>query len=131
MKIPIGADGTVGQIHTVTRFLVPGRGCMWCNGLIDPATLAMDLYGEHEPTRYVEEVVAPSVIALNSLAAAEAVNHFMLAVTRLHTDGDDLADVVHRPRSRDRDLLIPRQDPRCSTCADRTLGRWHGIVGAV
>jgi ThiF family len=131
VKIPIGADGTVGQIHTITRFLVPGRGCLWCNGLIDPTTLAMDLYGEHEPTRYADGVAAPSVIALNSLAAAEAVNHFMLAVTRLHTDSDDLADVLHRPRSRDRNLLIPRQDPRCPTCADRTPGRWRGIVGAV
>ncbi|MDX2600281.1 ThiF family adenylyltransferase [Streptomyces caniscabiei] len=36
VKILVSPDGDVGQIHTATRLLVPGIGCMWCNGLIDP-----------------------------------------------------------------------------------------------
>ena len=48
------------------------------------------------------------MIALNNLAAAEAADHFLLAVTGLHSDDHDLGWVIHRPRTRDRDLQHPR-----------------------
>jgi tRNA A37 threonylcarbamoyladenosine dehydratase len=32
VKIPISPDGDIGQIHAVTRFLVPGTTCLWCDG---------------------------------------------------------------------------------------------------
>jgi hypothetical protein len=49
---------------------------------------------------------------------------FMLAVTGLHTDDNDLAWVIHRPRTRDRDLQNPRQDPGCRWCTPAgSLGR--------
>jgi hypothetical protein len=60
---------------------------------------------EREHARYVQGVTAPSVITLNGLAVAEAVNHFMLAVTALHTNDSSRAEIQHRPRSHDRDLL--------------------------
>jgi hypothetical protein len=118
VKIPVTTDGTVGQLHTATRLLIPGEGCLWCNGLIDPTELAIDMHpaAERERARYVPGVDAPSVIALNALAAAEAVNHFMLSNMALHTNNTDTAAVIHRPRTRDRDLQIPRQDPACPTC---------------
>lgn len=125
VKIPIDPFGNVGQIHAVTRLLLPGHGCMWCNGLIDPTELAIDMHPdqEREQARYIDEVPAPSVIALNNLAAAEAVNHFMLAATGLHTNNTDCATALHRPRSRDRDLLEPRQDNECPACGKiRTCG---------
>jgi hypothetical protein len=56
------------------------------NQLIGPTELAIDMHPENErrTARYVEDIPAPSVIALSSIAAAEAVSHFMLAVTGLH-----------------------------------------------
>jgi len=39
VKIPVTDDGTIGQIHTVTRFLAPGAGCLWRNRLINPTEL--------------------------------------------------------------------------------------------
>jgi len=72
---------------------------------------------ERDLARYVEDVPAPSVIALNNLAAGEAADHFMLAVTGLHDDDQDLGWVIHRPRTRDRDFQDPRQDPSCRWCA--------------
>ena len=127
VKIPVNTEtGDIGQIHAVTRLILPGQGCMWCNGLIDPTELAIDMHPGHEreAARYVDESPAPSVIALNNLAAAEAVNHFMLAATGLHQHDDDLAWVIHRPRTRERDLLIPRQIPDCPWCSSTgTLGR--------
>ncbi|WP_086667124.1 ThiF family adenylyltransferase [Lentzea kentuckyensis] len=118
VKIPVSANGTIGQIHAVTRLLVPGKTCLWCDGLISSTNLAIDMHNAEERrlARYIDEVPAPSVIALNSLAVAEAVNHFMLAVTALHEDSTDTATSLHRPRSRERDLVVSRQDPTCPAC---------------
>ncbi|WP_439663829.1 ThiF family adenylyltransferase [Lentzea sp. HUAS TT2] len=126
VKVPVGADGTIGQIHAATRLLVPGKTCMWCDGLINSTNLAIDMHPgeERRLARYLDEVPAPSVIALNSVAVAEAVNHFMLAVTALHEDDTDTASILHRPRSRDRALVVSRQDPTCSACGlNGPLGR--------
>ena len=127
VKIPVSTEtGDIGQIHAITRLIFPGEGCMWCNGLIDPTELAIDMHPDHErkAARYVDEAPAPSVIALNNLAAAEAVNHFMLTATGLHHHDEDLAWIIHRPRTRERDLLIPCQRPGCPWCtSDGTLGR--------
>lgn len=113
VKIPVQPDGQVGQIHAVTRLIIPGKTCMWCDGLINSTKLAIDMHpaAERVHARYLEEVPAPSVIALNNVAVAEAVNHFVLAVTGLHTDDADTASVMHRPRSRDCDLLTSRHGP--------------------
>ncbi|WET76238.1 hypothetical protein P3102_19075 [Amycolatopsis sp. QT-25] len=56
------------------------------------------------------------MIALDSLAAGEAVNHFMLAVTNLHTD-DDEHSFLHFPRSGQRAYRQARRDPSCRTCS--------------
>jgi molybdopterin/thiamine biosynthesis adenylyltransferase len=119
VKIPVNkATGDIGQIHAITRLIFPGEGCMWCNGLIDPTELAIDMHPDQErrAARYVDEAPAPSVIALNNLAAGEAVDHFMLAATGLHHDDNNLAWIIYRPRTRERDFLIPRQDPNCPWC---------------
>lgn len=123
VKVP-SVDGRVGQVHAVTRLVLPGSGCLHCNGLVDPAELALESAptAEREAARYVADVPAPSVVTLNALAAAEAVDHFLLSVTGLHDDDDDDAAVVHRPRSRERDLQEPRRGEGC---------RWCGSGGAL
>ena len=133
VKIPVNDRGDVGQIHAVARLLLPGAGCLWCNGLIDPAELAIDLRPdqEREQARYVAGVEAPGVIALNCLAAAEAVDHFMLAVTGLHSDDHDHSSVLHRPRSRERDLIEPTRLVNCPACGRPSIteGRTVTPVG--
>jgi len=123
IKIPVDANGDVGQIHAVTRLFMPGDGCMWCNQLIDPTELAIDMHptGEREAARYVPGVPAPSVITLNALASAEGMNQFMLAVTGLHADDTDTMSVLHLPRRRQRTLQAHRQDPACSWCSPSGL----------
>lgn len=103
------------------RLVLPGVGCMWCNGLIDPTELAIDMHPESErrAARYVEDVPAPSVIALDALVAAEAVNHFMLAAVGLHFQDDDYANVLYRSCGRNRDALEPAQQPSCPWCSAR------------
>ncbi|MER6156254.1 hypothetical protein ABT147_11995 [Streptomyces sp. NPDC001868] len=113
MKIPVSPDGDVGQIHTATRLIAPGIGCMWCNGLIDPTELAIETHPdtEREHARYIPGVPAPSVMPLNTLAAGEAMTQFLLAV-------------IHRPRVRERHLQDPRQNGGCRWCTPTgNLGR--------
>ena len=119
VKIPVDTAGDVGQIHTATRLILPGNGCLWCNGLIDPTELAIDMHPlqERAAARYVTGVPAPSVIALNGVATTEAVSNFMLAATGLHHDPADGASIIHLPRSRDRTLQTERRDPTCTWCS--------------
>jgi hypothetical protein len=114
----VGQDRNVGQIHAISRSLRPGRGCMWCNELIDATELAIDMHPEteREHARYVQGVTAPSVITLNSVAVAEAVNHFMLAVTALHTNDSNHAEILHAPAATTA-IYEPKQNPACPTCS--------------
>ena len=126
VKIPVDENGNLGLIHTITRIFPPGRGCMWCNQLIDPTELAVDMHPDRDrrAARYVTGVPAPSVMALNGLAAMEGVNQFMFAVTGLHTDADDTSSVIHLPQLRERAPQDQRQDPTCPWCsAGGVLGR--------
>lgn len=121
VKIPVDENGHVGTIHTASRPLVPGEGCLWCNGLINPTELAIDMAPaeQQRAARYVEDVPAPSVIGLNAVAASEAVNHFMLAATRLHEDDADTAYTLTFPRTREHQLHNPRRSPDCRWCGNQ------------
>jgi len=126
VKIPVNEAGDIGEIYANIRLLLPGTGCMWCAGLINPTELAIDMHPdtERQAARYVTDVPAPSVIALNSLVAAETVNHFMLAATGLHYEDTDDTSLVYRPRGRDRDALAPAQQSGCAWCSrSGVLGR--------
>jgi hypothetical protein len=52
---------------------------MWCNGLIDPTELAIEMHSEakRKQTRYVPGVPAPSMMPCNTLAnpSAKAITH--------------------------------------------------------
>lgn len=119
VKVPVLDDGTVGRIHTVVRPLIPGAGCLWCNHLVDANKLAIDLAdpADREAARYVPEVPAPSVIALNAVPAADAVNKFMLGATGL-LDNEDQDYLFTYPREGHDELREPRRDPACRWCGD-------------
>ncbi|WP_328369061.1 ThiF family adenylyltransferase [Micromonospora zamorensis] len=103
------------------RFIAPGSGCMWCNGLI----LAIDMQPERvrAAAPYVAGVPAPSVIALNGFVATEAINHAMLAVTGMHHDPEDATSTIHLRRRCERTGQMPRRDEGCSWCSQ------HGHLG--
>lgn len=120
VKIPV-RNGTVGQIHAVSRLLLPGSACMWCDGLINATDLAIDMQAraDRAAAHYVPGTPAASVLPLNALAAAEAVSHFMHAVSCLHDDDLDHASVLHRPRTRTRDFINPRTGSHCRWCSQQ------------
>ncbi|MFG1646338.1 ThiF family adenylyltransferase [Amycolatopsis sp. NPDC049252] len=124
VKIPVDETGAIGRIHVAVRQLIPGNGCMWCNKLINPTELALDMLPDRvrQQARYVDDVPAPSVIALNCVAAGEAVNHFMLAVTNLHSTNEEHS-LLRFPRSGQDIAQQARRDPSCHTCSHQ------GILG--
>ncbi len=120
VKVPVNDDGVVGRIHIAVRPLIPGVGCLWCNQLIDATELAIDLQPEtvREGARYVDDIPAPSVIALNAVAVSEAVNRFMMGMTGLLLE-EDPSYTVAFPRERDAQIHTQRRDADCRFCGDR------------
>jgi hypothetical protein len=103
----------------------PGFGCLWCSQLINPAKLQEEtLTGEElRQQRYVQDddVHVPSVISLNAVAAAHAVDDYLLRVTgllparyeprwrRFHPAASEIKEHVRYD--------IPRSDPDCIECS--------------
>ncbi|WP_143016111.1 ThiF family adenylyltransferase [Nocardioides szechwanensis] len=121
VKVPVTKDGTVGRIHAAVRPLVPGQGCLWCNQLINPTELAIEMSptAVREAARYVDDVPAASVIALNAVAVVDAVNQFMMSTTGLlEDDGNLVPYTITFPRESRVEYHSPRRDPECPRCGD-------------
>ncbi|WP_460516925.1 ThiF family adenylyltransferase [Humibacter antri] len=96
------ADGTVVDIFSVVRMSTPGSGCLQCNGLISPAKLAEEATTEaqRKRQRYVDDsgVHAPSVITLNAVGAARAVDDWLMSLGGfVGTDVGDNHWVAYHP----------------------------------
>jgi hypothetical protein len=125
------ADGRVTSVHSIARSIMPGRGCLWCNGLISPTRMAEESAspGQRRVQRYVDDanVEAPSVITLNATAAAIAANDFLFSMTGL-TELDAPTDWARvRPTERGIDFHGPSLDATCPECSlGGRLGRGDG-----
>lgn len=75
--IDIDADGGVIRAigGRVTR-TIPGRQCLGCVGILDPARVASEV-----DRTYLAGIVAPSVVSLNGVIASLAVNELLDHVT--------------------------------------------------
>lgn len=113
------ADGAVGDVFSVVRPVRPDTGCLWCNEVINPARLAEEALDEQQRAaqRYVDEedVAAPSVVTINGIGAAQAVDDVMLAVTGLG-DPDDGAYRYDFVREHNTKRVTPRRDSHCIEC---------------
>jgi hypothetical protein len=134
-KVQVGPGGIVTDVFSVVRPMAPGFGCLWCNELISPAKLQEEALTAEQlrQQRYVqdEEVHAPSVISLNAVAAAHAVDDYLHSVT-------SLLPTAYEPRWRRFHPLaptaphsvrcdIPRAGMECSECSEMgRLGQGHG-----
>jgi molybdopterin/thiamine biosynthesis adenylyltransferase len=119
--------GDLTDLFCVSRPLIPGVGCLWCNSLISPAKLQEEATSPDQlrRQRYVpdEDVHAPSVITLNAVAASMATTDFLMTMTGLLADGE-LIWTRHDPRTGDFIEESPWADPKCRECSeDGRLGR--------
>jgi len=126
--------GAVRNVFTVSRPVLPSRGCLWCNGLISRSALqeeALSLEQRHAQ-RYLDEptVIAPSVITLNGVAASQAANDFLFALTGL-VGRDVPADYLRtQPQRREVWFDEPRADPDCPECGISPTSRFAMGDGA-
>jgi len=121
------ATGEVLDVFSVYRPVLPDSGCLWCNGLISPSRLQEEALSEAErrQQRYIDDtnVRAPSVITLNAVACAHAVDDYLFAVTSLLERGTPNA--YRRFLSQGADFMLdePRKDPDCIECGRGPKGR--------
>lgn len=123
-KVQLDKVGDVIDVFSVVRPLTPGASCLWCNELIKPAKLQEEALTpeQRQQQRYVDDadVHAPSVISLNAVTAAHAVDSYLMLTvglvpadyverwTRFHPLASAASDrVIHE---------IPRSDERCPEC---------------
>ena len=127
-KVPVSESGEVGNVFCVSRPVTPDQGCLWCNGLINPARLQ----DEAVPTQakrgyaYVDDsnVTAPSVITMNAVACAHAADDFLFHITGLkYPDAEP-----HWFRWNSRRGLAgydkPRSDSDCTECSQGAQSRF-------
>jgi hypothetical protein len=119
--------GEVVDVFSVSRPIIPGFGCLWCNELISSAALqeeAVDA-ATRQRQKYVDEVTvaAPSVITLNAVAAAHAADDYLFSVTGLLQPDSSRHWLRFMPREAEVAFEGPRRDPDCRECGDGPRGR--------
>ena len=121
-KIRPGADDRLEDAMCAVRHVRPGKGCLWCNGLIDPTQLAIEAKSDDERKEqaYGVQEPNPSVITLNAVAAAHAVNDFLFDYLGLRpSNPETVYHHFHFDRGKAQHVL-PRRDAECGEC-DRRL----------
>lgn len=107
VKVPVEkASGLIQQVFVASRRIQPqaGDGCLLCNGLIPADKLREECTSaeQRRQQRYVtdEAIVVPSVITLNALGAAQAVDDFLFTSLGLLEPTAKSGYVMHYPRER-------------------------------
>ena len=127
-KAPVDhRTGDLGDVFSVCRPVTPDSGCLRCNELISASKLQEEIHTleERRQQRYVDDddVAAPSVITLNSITAAHAVNDFLFHITGL-TYADASTD-YRRFLARARDVRFdePQAVASCLDCGLDAMSR--------
>ena len=117
-KIRSDSLGSLLDVMSVNRQVRPGRGCLWCNQLIDSTQLAKESKTDDErrAQAYGVEEPNPSVISLNAISASHAVNDFLLDYLDLREDGPAHYEHFFFLRGV-RNLVEPRKDADCPECS--------------
>ena len=114
--------GAIQDVFSVSRQVLPGRGCLWCNGLILPSRLQEEAESaeQRRQQRYVDDhdIHDPSVITLNAVAAAHAVNEYLFCQLGL-TNQAELKWTSSHPQESTVALELPRKTTNCLSCDSR------------
>jgi hypothetical protein len=130
-KVRAGLDGQILDVMSANRPVRPGRGCLWCNQLIDQELLAKEAKTDEErkAQAYGVDEPNPSVISLNGISAAHAVNDFLLDYLNLRPAREDLYYEHFYCLKGKQSLVIPRMDNDCQECSP--TGLRHGRADSV
>jgi len=127
-KIRSDSGGTLAEVMSANRPVRPGHGCLWCNQLVDPSQLAAEAKTneERKAQAYGVEEPNPSVISLNAISAAHAVNDFLLDYLGLRPESEKLYYEHFYLLTHKRSLVEPRRDEECSECSHTGLRYGRG-----
>lgn len=130
-KIRCDSKGMLIDVMSANRPVRPGQGCLWCNQLIDPNLLAIEAKTDKErkAQAYGVQEANPSVISLNAISAAHAVNDFLLDYLGLRSDGGtQYYEHFHFLKGL-RMQVEPRKDEDCPECsrAGQRYGRGDSV----
>lgn len=118
-KIRSENNGTLAEVMSANRPVRPGHGCLWCNQLIDASELAKEAKTDDERKAQAYGVAEPnpSVIGLNAISAAHAVNDFMLDYLGLRPETEVLYYEHFHFLKRKHTFVEPRRDKDCPECS--------------
>ena len=119
-KVRPGPDSGLDDAMSAVRHVRPRLGCLWCNGLIDATQLAIEAKSdaERKDQAYGVREPDPSVITMNAVAAAHAVNDFLFDFLDLRGEPASAYRHMHFLRDAMQDV-VPRSDPHCPECGRR------------
>jgi molybdopterin/thiamine biosynthesis adenylyltransferase len=119
-KVDVMADGRIGQVYVAVRPVLPDAGCLECHSLIDPMRLQEEARTDEETVaqNYLNEpeIIDPSVISLNGIAASHAVSTMLFSATCLATE-QLLVHRLYLPLEGQALGVAPRRQPDCSFCS--------------
>ena len=120
-KIRSNSNGTLEEAMCAVRQLRPGKGCLWCNELIDSAQLAIEAKTDDERKRqaYGVNEPNPSVITLNAVAAAHAVNDFLFDFLEIRPNSTEYGYQYNFFLRGVSSNVAPRRDSDCNECGTR------------
>ena len=120
-KVPVDEAGEIGDVFCVARPVLPGHGCLWCNGLINVSRLQDEAVSDQARKGYAyvadPHVTAPSVITLNAVACAHAADDYLLHTTGLKFGDADRHWFRWNSRKETAGYDMPRRDADCLECS--------------
>jgi hypothetical protein len=118
-KIRGDEAGALVEVMSANRPVRPGHGCLWCNQLIDANQLAKEAKTDEErkAQAYGVDEPNPSVISLNAISAAHAVNDFLLDYLGLRPEREVLYYEHFHFLKHKHNLVEPRRDKDCPECS--------------
>ena len=129
-KVVSDSTGGIQDVFSVVRRLIPGQSCLWCNELVNPIRLAEEAASQEQRASqsYVEDVPAPSVITLNAVACAHAVDQYLFASLGLQEMSEEVHWMKYRPDTDGLTIQSPRHEPDCSECRGRLGAGRHKLL---
>ena len=126
-KVDSNPAGKITDIFAVSRPVTPDSGCLICNNLIDGHALNRELTSKEDlqSQGYLNEpdAPAPSVITLNALATAQAVNDFLFYITGMMDPEANMGYIMKTPLLRNTQRQIPAKRPNCRECGQNQDSR--------
>jgi hypothetical protein len=125
-KVQMDAKGEyIEAAFSVARPANSQVGCLLCNQLVSPHKLALEAKSdaEREEQAYGLEVPNPSVITMNAVTAAHAVNDFLFAYLGLTLDNAISGFRRFNHLRREAVIDTPRRDVGCKECGETSASR--------